>query len=133
MPAAHRRLPRAHPEAHVTDGLEAAGGKTGALKVCSEVTQSVPSGTTFSFTVSSAAGPVAAFTLAPGTCWGKLDIPAVDYTVTQTVNPSIPVTEIMGDPAGVIVASNLATGTSTLLVPDGIMEYAIYYNTPVAP
>ena len=49
------------------------------------------------------------------------------------MNPSIPVTEIMGDPAGVIVASNLATGMATVRVPDGIMAYAIYYNTPVAP
>jgi len=109
-----------------------AGATTGFLQICKVAGANIAVGTNFTFTV----GGTPPFTVpagpAPGGfCSSPLLEPAGPVSVLETLPSGTTLTNVTTLPAGLLVSSNLATGSATVTVNGGGQTFATFLDTAI--
>lgn len=96
---------------------------TGRIKVCKVAGFGVPVGTPVHFTVGSTPLTVLAGPAPGGYCTvGPSALVGMTFTVTETIPAGDFVASIAADPPGQLMSTNLATGTASVKITNGVTE-----------
>ena len=108
---------------------------TGMIQVCKVAGGGVAVGTNFNFNVGGTSVTVPAGAAPGGTCSQPLTVPAGTTVVTETIPAGTALTSVSILPAGLLVSSNLSSGTASVMVNAGGQTIATFLNTaiPVIP
>jgi hypothetical protein len=105
---------------------------TGFLQICKVAGAGVAVGTPVTFSVAGNAITVLAGPAPGGSCSAPLVVPVGATLITETPSPGTGLSSVTTLPAGLLVASNLAAGTATVMVNTGAQTIATFLNTVVA-
>ena len=108
---------------------------TGFVQVCKVAGSGVAVGTNFSFNMAGTPITVPAGAAPGGTCGAPITVPTGNTLITETIPAGTLVAGVSTLPsAGLLVSSNLATGTATVTVNAGAQTIATFTNqTSVTP
>jgi hypothetical protein len=108
---------------------------TGFLQICKVAGAGVAVGTSFSFSVAGTPVTVQAGPAPGGTCSTPLVLPAGPATITETLPAGTTLTSVDTLPSGLVLSTNLAAGSATVMVNAGSQTIATFLDTviPVIP
>ncbi len=106
---------------------------TGFLQICKVAGAGVAVGTNFVFNVAGTPVTVPAGPAPGGSCSSELVAPAGPAVIVETEPAGTTLSSVSTVPDGLLVSSNLTTGTATVTVNSGGQTRATFLNTVMAP
>ena len=106
---------------------------TGFIQVCKVAGAGVAVGTNFAFNLAGTPVIIPAGPAPGGSCSAPLLVPAGPTVITETLPAGTALTSVSTLPGGLLVSSNLATGTATVTVNAGGQTIVTFIDTVIPP
>jgi Ice-binding-like len=118
----------------VTMDTNASTACQGTLQVCKVAGSGVAAGTDFSFNVAGSPLTIPAGPAPLGSCSAALVVPALPATITETIPSGTTLASVSTTPgAGLLISSDLLTGTATVTVNPGSQTVTTFVDTLPPP